>query len=67
MSENNGHDDRARRAIEMFIRRYGAAEALRRMLACADSTPLPFDLDGACELVEIQCGRGCEREDDDEQ
>lgn len=53
---NNGHDDRARRAVELFAAKYGWAETLRRTLACADSHALPFDLDGACRLVEIQCG-----------
>lgn len=30
MSENNGHDDRARRAVELFAAKYGWAETLRR-------------------------------------
>lgn len=63
MSENNGHDARARRAVELFAARYGWAETLRRTLACADSHALPFDLDEAVKLVNIQCGEGREGED----
>lgn len=59
---NNGHDARARRAVELFAARYGWAETLRRILACADGRALPYDVVGACEIVEIQCGEGREGE-----
>lgn len=66
---NNGHDDRARRAVELFAAKYGWAETLRRTLACADAHAMPFDVVEGCRAVAVQCGGEelNERTDDESQ